>query len=380
LARLEVERARFERELQARERHLRGYFQTNLIGMAAFDRQGRIIEVNDYLCRLFGYSREDMLRTDWRAATHPEDIPAEEVLQANLVMGEIPSYSLRKRFVQTDGTPIPVDVFIASVRDDAGRIEYTVGLLRDVREEVAARAALQASERRFREIAEMSGDWLWETDIDGRLSYVSPNAERALRMPRDRLLGQSILEIMAPGEAARLGPTMLDIERRRTPFRDIEHLLLRGDGSVACFLTTGRPRYDEDGRYQGFRGLDVDITERKQAEEARRESEARFRDIAGISADWIWELDSEGRYTYVSPGIESSLGYRPEEMLGKRFDAFTLPEHAKEYGRRFGTRLEAFREVELSLVRKDGVPRDFLASGTVRLDADGKLLGYRGVN
>lgn len=121
--------------------------------------------------------------------------------------------------------------------------------------------------------------------------------------------------------------------------------------------------------------------QRQRAEEALRESEQRFRDITENAAEWVWEVDCEGRYTYCSPAVEKLLGYKPEEVLGKHFYDFFLPEDR-----------EALKDASLGTFEDKKPFRDFLncnvskngglvwlsSSGVAVLDAAGNLLGYRG--
>ena len=93
------------------------------------------------------------------------------------------------------------------------------------------------------------------------------------------------------------------------------------------------PIFDQDKVVQ-VAVLAVDITVRKQAEEALEESEKRFRDITENAAEWVWEMDAQGKYTYSSPMVEQLLGYKPEEILGKYFYDFFLPEVREELSER----------------------------------------------
>ncbi len=118
----------------------------------------------------------------------------------------------------------------------------------------------------------------------------------------------------------------------------------------------------------------------EEADKALRTSEERFRNIAEISADWIWEIDAERRYTFVSPTVERTLGFRPEEMLGRSAFELMPAERAAATSANFQLVNRTFTNIEHLLYRKDGTEMICLSSGTPVLDANGKPIGLRGVN
>ena len=127
----------------------------------------------------------------------------------------------------------------------------------------------------------------------------------------------------------------------------------------------------------------LDITERKAAEASLRESEKRFHDIVNASADWVWEVDAQVRYTYVSDSVQDLLGYLPEEVLGKQPFDLMPPEEAKKVSAEFAAiaaRREPFRDLDNINLHKDGSLRHVQTNGMPILDIDGKLLGYRGLD
>jgi PAS domain S-box-containing protein len=126
-----------------------------------------------------------------------------------------------------------------------------------------------------------------------------------------------------------------------------------------------------------------DITERKQAEEEIRQSEARFRDLAMSTSDWVWECDAEGRYTYCSDQVMDFLSYTAEEVLGKTpFDMMPVEEAARvrKIFSRIAANKEPVRDLENRNLAKDGREVILLTNAVPRLDEEGNLLGYRGVD
>ncbi|MDD3530186.1 MAG: PAS domain S-box protein, partial [Gallionellaceae bacterium] len=128
-------------------------------------------------------------------------------------------------------------------------------------------------------------------------------------------------------------------------------------------------REQEEARRAALNLMEDAVATRHQAEaalDALRESERRFQDIAAASADWIWEVDREGRYTYVSGGVEDMIGYRPEEMLGRRAFDFMPADEAVAIAARFAdivARGEPFRDLDNVDLHKDGSRRQVQSSG-----------------
>jgi PAS domain S-box-containing protein len=126
-----------------------------------------------------------------------------------------------------------------------------------------------------------------------------------------------------------------------------------------------------------------DISERKKDEEALRESRNRFRGLVETTSDWIWEVDENAAYTYVSPKIHDILGYKPEEIIGKIPFSLMPPNEAKRIADIFGpivTSQKPFRELENTNLHKDGHLVVLETSGVPIFDIDGKFCGYRGID
>jgi diguanylate cyclase (GGDEF)-like protein/PAS domain S-box-containing protein len=125
----------------------------------------------------------------------------------------------------------------------------------------------------------------------------------------------------------------------------------------------------------------MDITERKLAERQLRESERRFRDFAEAAGEYVWELDVDGRYTYVSRRVEQVLGYAPEELLGRRPIEF-MPageaERVRDWLAEVSRNREAFRNFEHRSMSRTGSQVWQLVSGVPILDAEGRFVGLRG--
>ncbi len=143
------------------------------------------------------------------------------------------------------------------------------------------------------------------------------------------------------------------------------------------------PRLDSQGNTIGALAIVVDITNRKKVEIELSESERRFRDVALCSADWLWEIDLNDRYTYCSEKVIDSLGYSAEEIIGKTPFDLIHPEDVqsiKEVYVNLVRNKEKLVNLENRNIHKNGDIKILLTNGVPILDKDGNLLGYRGVD
>jgi diguanylate cyclase (GGDEF)-like protein/PAS domain S-box-containing protein len=253
---------------------------------------------------------------------------------------------------------------------------------RDITERKKAELALLDSEGRFRSLTELSADWYWEQDAELRMSFHSTGFAQSSGTTSDRLLGKRRWE-----EPNRLPLSGSWDEHRATlaarrPFRDFEYVRVGDDGVHRYVSLSGVPIFDATGEFKGYRGVGRNITERKEAEQALRSSEARFRSLTELSADWYWEQDAELRFTYVSPGFPERSTREAAAILGKRrwdFENVIPASGTWEDHRRVLEAHEPFRDFEQITVRADGTRLFISSSGQPVFDDAGSFTGYRGV-
>lgn len=144
------------------------------------------------------------------------------------------------------------------------------------------------------------------------------------------------------------------------------------------------PVKDEKGRVTSVIEYIKNITARKKAEEALRENEEKFRSLVEITSDWIWEVDQNGIYSYVSPKIKTLLGYEPQELIGKATPFDFMPEEEAEKTSRLFKSIISSRKsldgLENTNIHKDGHLVVLETSGVPVFDKVGNFTGYRGVD
>jgi PAS domain S-box-containing protein len=192
------------------------------------------------------------------------------------------------------------------------------GLLVNARGLLRLVTALRQSEERFREFAESSSDWFWEMGPDLRFTYISESLFEATGFHAEDRIGARREDFVSVSEIQRHPEKWVahraDLAARR-PFKGFEYDSQATLGGVSI---SGRPFFDADGEFLGYRGTGTDITERKRAELALRRSEELQRAITDHSPSVIYLKDTESRYLKINPAFEKIYGVTEAQTLGNQ--------------------------------------------------------------
>lgn len=264
-----------------------------------------------------------------------------------------------------------------------GQVDSTL-LMRSIRyalERKKAERQLQAAEHRYRTIFDNSAVAIMMVDEEERLVSWNQFTEQLLGMTEEQLLGRSVKSLYPESEWQRIRTMSV---RQKGMQHHLETQMYRGGGDLIDVDISLSVLRDTDGAITGSIGVVRDITERRRMEHALRRSEERFRQVVENANEWIWEVDADGLYTYASPIVERVLGYKPEEILGKKhFYDFFHPEDAAQLRVRASeifSRKDVFTEFQTRNLHKDGRVVFLLRSGVPILDEHGTLVGYRGAD
>ncbi len=268
------------------EERFRLAFDEAPIGMALVGLDGRFFRVNNRLCEIVGYTREELTALTFQAITHPDDVDLDVALAERLARGEIPRYQLGKRYIRKDGGLVDIMLSGSVVRDRDGAPQYFVAHVEDIGEQKRAEAALRRSEADFRARFDLASDGVFIADLRGRYTDVNSAACSMLGYTREELIGKAIVDLIPPRDVPRLAASREALLRPGT-IEVSEWLLRHEDGYYVPAEVSAKIL--PDGRWQG---LVRDITERERGEEALRRSEESLRRAQRVAhvGSWDWDL------------------------------------------------------------------------------------------
>ena len=365
-----------EEELRKSEARFRSYFDLPLHGVAITSPAKGWLQVNDKLCAITGYSRDELVRMTWAEITHPDDLAADVEQFTRLLAGQIDQYDLDKRFIRKDRKVIWVSLNVGCVRLFDGSVDYVVALLEDITEHKKTIEALRVSENRFRALFATSLDALFLTSPDGQIFAANDAACCMFGRSEDELkrVGRDgVVDLSDP----RL-PESLAIRERTGKFRG-ELMFLRSDGTKFLGEISYAIFGGQDGRLHTSMSI-RDITERKHAEEALRESEIKYKELYDDAPVGYHELDREGRIVRINKTEVDMLGYLPEEMIGRPLFDFIVPEQrerSRNYFEAIISGKQAVIPFERKCICKNGTSLDVLVELKLVHDSLGQKSGMR---
>ena len=265
-------------EARLAEEKFSGAFTSAALGMALVSVEGRWLDVNDALCRIMGYSRDELLQVDFQRLTHPDDLHTDLRLVRDLLEGRRAHYHLEKRYLGRDGGVILARLSVSLVRDEQGQPLHFVSQIQDITAQRASEQRLHETEQRSRITLDAVTDLVLSVNLDGRIEYANAAARRALgERGVGALVGRQVSEVMQlTTEYAPLSPldisVLLDPESNAVDLH--ADLLLMQAGEGVPVDVTQAWLHDDDGRLRGAVWVLRNVTQqRARQREARQLAE-----------------------------------------------------------------------------------------------------------
>jgi len=373
-----LERKRVEEALRESEQRYRTLFEKIPYGDWLTDATGYCTYVSNSFLELTDMSLEQTQKFGWLHLLPPE--AAEPTKEHWLHCVETGEYFEREhQFRAKDGKYRNVLAIGRPIKNDAGKIVKWVGLNLDITERKQAEEALRESEEKYRSLVESTEDSIYLVDRDSTYLFVNKKHLSRLGSPADKVIGRTY------GEFHSLDDTKEFVGKLEEVFETgeaihLEHRSVRDDKYFLCTLS---PIKDPDGNTTSVTVVSKDITDRKQAEEALRESEMRFRELVKYAPTGIVEIDLvENRFISVNDIVSEYSGYTRDELLSMPpLDIFSEDSKAL-FLEREGKALsgeEIPELVEYRVKARDDHDTWVLANSRITLDNEGKPMTAIGI-
>ncbi len=360
------------------EDHFRTLAQlARTLGWAA-DPDGNLLWVDPRWARLTGRPQGQVLGQGWASFVHPDDLADAYAAWAIALASGRPLYA-EWRFLARKGVHRWMRVRAQPRRNDDGRIVRWYGTLEDVNARKMADERLRESEGRFRAIADSAPVIAWTSDAKGLSTFHSRHWHEFTGQSGKAAEGKGWSLALHPDDRARVAKEFAAATQAQAPF-SMEYRLKRADGEYRWVLVQATPQPFREGRFQGFVGTTIDITERKAAESRLLESEARFRAMADNAPVMVWVTEADGTTSFISRSWQQFTGLNGEVGQSQEWIMPVHPDDREVLERTFRAAQEAqvpFR-AEYRLRRADGQYRWVIDAGSPRLNSEGRFQGYIG--
>ncbi|MGA9777145.1 MAG: PAS domain S-box protein [Limisphaerales bacterium] len=313
-----TEQKQVEKSLSEREEWGRKIISTAMDGFWMVDLEGKIVDVNEAYCRMSGYSREELL------SMCVSDVEVNE-LSPTLVMQHVQritesgSDHFETRHRRKDGHIFEIEASATFLKLREPRV-FT--FFRDITERKQAEQLLQASQERFRQLAENIREVFWITNPDkNEMIYISPAYEVVWGRTCESLYAAptSWVETIHPEDRKRVMEAVLT--RQISGQYDEVYRICRPSGSLRWIHDRAFPVKDKSGNVYRVVGIAEDITQQKEMEDTLRQAEARYRGIFEHASEGIFRTTPEGRILIANPALARMFGYpSPQEMMSSVTD------------------------------------------------------------
>lgn len=357
-----------EQALREGEQLYRSTFELAAIGVAHVSPDGRWLRVNRKLCEILGYSEAELLQMTFQELTHPEDLPTDLVETEKVLSGELPTFSMEKRYIRKDKSIVWVNLTVSAARDSGGRLKHFISVVEDVtgrREAEEVRARLAA-------IVESSDDAIVSKNLNGIINSWNAGATRIFGFAAEEAVGQSIT-IIIPPELREEETKILARLRKGERIDHIETVRVTKDGERINVSLTISPLRDSRGFIIGASKIARDITHRKRVEAALRDSQTQLALALESSktAMFDWDvLHSRGKW---NPQMAAIYGFNPGSTYITSEEWLTLfhPDETARLMEEFGRALKEQEnfQFEFRAVRPDKEIRWILSHGRIVREA-----------
>jgi len=380
-----TERKQSEAALRNSERRFRRLVESNMFGVAFGDFNGGIQYVNDYFVNMVGYSREEFKTGEvrWIDITPPEYLHLDEKAEIELKTKGV-AIPFEKEYVRKDGTRIPILIGSTLLQNSCNQQAEIISFYVDLSERKQIEEALRQALHKLNFHVENTPMAVIEWDRNMHVIRWSKTAEQIFGWQSSEMLGRALTDFNLVFE-----------EDSQQVSEVIDRLMIGEEACVflySCNYTKqgnvihcewyNSSLRDQSGQMISVLSLILDVTDRKQAEAALRQSEERYRYLVEAVPQLVWTADAQGRNTYVNQQMCDYIGLSSEQLMDLNWQAVIHPDDVDRVNQRWMESVQTSipYEVEYRLRRADGIYRWQLVRAKPFKDEQGQITQWFGTS
>ena len=365
-----------EQELRRSEERFRNLIDASPVPVV-LAREGKFIYVNRAFSMMTGYDSSDEIvgknLLDFVAPGFRETVAG--YVQARR-HGEPADVRYESMGLRKDGSRFPYEISVAVIPLSDGPV--TMAFITDISERKAADEALKISGARLKRAEQIAHIGHWEFSLETNTVTASEGARSIYGLSGEVWSIPEIQKIPLPEYRAMLDDALRALVHEGRPY-DTEFRIRRSSDNAIVDIRS-IAEYDA-GTHTVF-GVIQDITRQKRAQVTLRESENKYRAIVETSPDLIWEIDTGGRFTFISPKITGLFGYRADQLLKKPFSTLLPPDQIAAALQQFEKQVRTGQDlvtIEITALHADGRRMEVEIRSSAARDAGGNITGFRGI-
>jgi len=355
-----TEHKRAEEALREFETRFRTLFEAIPDTVLVHDDRGAILHINEIGAQRLEWSAKDLVGRNLREIVTPEN--AASIADHARETHKVGWNRFETTYISRSGWRTMAEVYEHPIV--FGTKKAILSVARDITERKKADEALREKEETIRALVETSQDWIWSIDVQGIHTYSNPAVEKILGYPPDDLIGKSSLALMHEEDRRAVEAKLTQWIKEKSGWQNIILRWRHKDGSWRWLESNAVPMFDATGELVGFRGVDRDITERKQTEEALLNEKIFSDTIMDSSPGLFFVFDDQGNILRWNRNAEKFTEYSTQEISKMNVLDFVVPEDTK-------SATEAIQEVlnkgqasaEITVLSKSGKKIPFYLTG-----------------
>jgi PAS domain S-box-containing protein len=372
--------------LRQSEQLYRSTFELAAVGVAHVSPEGQWLRVNKKFCEIVGYSEQELLSLTFQDITHPDDLAADLAQTEKVRNGTLNKYSIEKRYIRKDRSHVWVSLTVSGVSDTSGNLQHFISVVEDISARKSAERALRESEERLQLAQQVAKVGTFEWNIKTGVNRWTPELERLYGLPRGGFAGtQSAWEkLVHPDdreEAVRAVERALSDEDGGF---EGQWRVTWSDGSVHWLLGRAWVMRDQAGQPERLIGVNVDISERKRAEDALHESQKQLVLALDSSKTAMFDWDVVQKRGMWNPQMAAIYDFHPKNEYITA-DEWSRLFHPDDRSRLVHEAERVWKEgdeftFEFRTVRRDGEIRWVLSHGRIVRDTAGNAIRMIGTH